>query len=339
MTAPRVTVLMSVYNGEKYLREAVDSIFGQTFGDFEFIIINDGSTDKTQEILDTYKDPRIVQINQDNMGLTGSLNKGLHIARGEYIARMDSDDISLPHRLERQLSFMDANPEIGICGSWVEIIGEKGESKDTWRYPTEPGAIRCKMLFESALAHPSVMMRRTLFLERGLCYNKSYTRSQDYELWVRASRYTSLANIGEVLLLYRLHTSQVGRQSTVEQQSFADQIRLEQLNELGIRPSEEEFLLHKSLSLREFRTDKDFIRKTEAWLIGLKDKNMEKKVYPEPALLQVIAERWFAACSGAVSLGLWSWNTFRQSPLSSHANLGLKQRIVFALRCVVGRNI
>ncbi len=128
---PRVSVLMSVYNGERFLRDSVESILGQTFTDFEFLILDDGSTDSTCEILEEYanKDARIVLVRNDrNLGLTRSLNKGLRLVRGEYLARQDADDISLPKRLEMQVKFLDAHPEVGVVGSALEIIDENGNT-------------------------------------------------------------------------------------------------------------------------------------------------------------------------------------------------------------------
>ncbi|HAS7841575.1 TPA: glycosyltransferase family 2 protein, partial [Vibrio cholerae] len=138
MSSPKISVVMSVYNGEKYLGEAIDSILKQTFSDFEFIIINDGSTDKTLEIIKSYmkKDDRIVLVSRENKGLIVSLNEGLDLAKGQYIARMDADDISIKSRFEKQIEFLDSNPDIGVCGTWVEVFGENIKSKK-WKMPTQ----------------------------------------------------------------------------------------------------------------------------------------------------------------------------------------------------------
>jgi glycosyltransferase involved in cell wall biosynthesis len=335
--APIITVLMPVYNGEKYLREAIDSILCQTFKDFEFLIINDGSTDRSVEIIKTYEDLRINLVhNEKNLGLVATLNNGIDLAKGKYIARMDCDDISLPERLERQVSFMDKHQEISVCGTWVKTMGDV---TSTWKYPVSNDEIRCRLLFESALAHPSAIIRKKTLLDNNLRYSIDYKHAEDYNLWVNLSKKNLLANIDKVLLEYRLHRNKVGAIHNQEQLDAADEIRIKQLNELGIRPLEEEFLLHHAISLWEFRTDKDFIRKAEAWLIRLKDKNMEKKVYPEPAFLQVLAERWFAVCNKATALGLWIWKEFWQSPLSMDADLRFRQKVSFAIRCGVSRKV
>ena len=120
---PKVTVLMPVYNGEKYLKEAITSILLQTFDDFEFLIINDGSSDASVDIIQSFRDPRIRLVHNDtNIGLIATLNKGLKLAHGKYVARMDQDDISLPRRLEKQTYFMDNNPDVGVCGTWIKLF-------------------------------------------------------------------------------------------------------------------------------------------------------------------------------------------------------------------------
>jgi glycosyltransferase involved in cell wall biosynthesis len=142
--SPYVTVLMPVYNTEMYLKEAIDSILNQTFRDFEFIVINDGSTDSTSDIIESYSDPRIIYLqNEKNLGVATSLNKGLSIAKGTYIARMDGDDVSRCDRLEKQVAFMDANPEIGVCGTWLETIGDRNE---VWSPPRNHDQIIVGML-------------------------------------------------------------------------------------------------------------------------------------------------------------------------------------------------
>jgi glycosyltransferase involved in cell wall biosynthesis len=144
----RITVLMPVYNGEKYLREAIDSIFNQTFTDFEFLIVDDGSTDNSVEIINSYQNSRINLVKNDkNEGLVYTLNRGLSLAKGEYIARMDCDDISLPERLKKQIDFLDSNSEIAVVGTWIKVINEKEEPQTTWQYPLKPLEIQWNLYF------------------------------------------------------------------------------------------------------------------------------------------------------------------------------------------------
>src|SRR5262245_60726064 len=148
---PEITIIMPVYNGEAYLHEAIDSMLAQTCADFELLVLNDGSRDRSGEIARSYADPRVRLVeNQANLGVVPTLNRGLDLARGAFIARMDADDRSLPERLARQLAFLRAHSEVGICGTWMEAIGEGAGYM--WRYPADHERIRCALLFESALA-------------------------------------------------------------------------------------------------------------------------------------------------------------------------------------------
>lgn len=205
MGSPRVSVVMSVYNGEKYLAEAVESILSQTFRDFEFIIIDDGSTDGTADVLSRYQqeDDRIRVYHQENQGEVASANRGCQLAQGEYIARMDHDDMSLPERLARQLGHLEAHPEIGILGTWIQEIDSRGRRRITRRLPTMPRVIGWSLCFESCLANPAVMMRRDVTERLGF-YRAEATYAADYDLWARAVPITQLANIPEVLLHYRV---------------------------------------------------------------------------------------------------------------------------------------
>ncbi|HDL01964.1 MAG TPA: glycosyltransferase, partial [candidate division Zixibacteria bacterium] len=184
MKSPKVTVLMSVYNDERYLSESVDSILNQTYKDFEFLIINDGSTDRSREILESYSDPRIRLVRNDgNIGLTRSLNKGLALAMGEYIARMDADDISLPERLEKQVGFLDADSSVGVLGINSLLIDEDGNVLEKLQRPVTHDSIMAEMLTENRFVHSSVMLRKKLLKMSGY-YDEKLDMAQDYELFL-----------------------------------------------------------------------------------------------------------------------------------------------------------
>lgn len=226
MKTPMISVVMPVYNGEKYLREAIDSILNQTYRDFEFIILNDGSTDKTEEIVLSYTDPRIVYVkNEENLQIVKTLNKGIGLARGKYIARMDADDISVAERFEKQLRFMEENPDIGVCGTWLETFGAK---KHIWRYPVLHEEIKTALLFNSSLGHPSVMIKKEFF---NYClYQEKYNKAEDYALWAEGIDKVKFHNLPEILLLYRLHENQTDLN---HQQSVANQIRYHMLIQMS----------------------------------------------------------------------------------------------------------
>ncbi len=218
MTSPKVTVLMSVYNGEKYLHEAIDSIVNQTFRDFEFLIINDASTDRTSEILKSYQDPRIRIINNEkNIGLTRSLNKGLKVAKGEYIARMDADDISTPDRLDKQVAYMDNHPEKALLGGTAIVINGKGNTASRWHLLTEPGLLRWSLLFSNQFIHSAVVLRSALLRTLRLNYDCALSCVQDYDLWQRISRYASVANLGDVVIYRREHQENISTRNSQEQ--------------------------------------------------------------------------------------------------------------------------
>jgi glycosyltransferase involved in cell wall biosynthesis len=208
---PTVTVLMPVYNGEKYLRESIESILEQTFTDFDFLIIDDGSTDDSSLIINSYNDTRIKYIkNEKNLSTPNALNIGLDLATGDYIARMDCDDISLPDRLAKQVLFMESNPDIGISGTWIQTFGELSDN-NVCVYPCDPKEISYALLFNSVLASPSVIIRRCYLKQYNLKFNSEYIYAQDYNLWAIADNYFKLANIPEILLKYRISSTNRGK--------------------------------------------------------------------------------------------------------------------------------
>jgi len=280
---PRISVLMPVYNGSVFLSEAIESILEQTYPDFEFIIINDGSTDDTGAIIDRYRDLRIKRIDHKaNLGIITSLNEGLDAASGEFIARMDADDYSMPHRLSMQLAYMDSYPDIGVCGSSVQVLG----TEHIWHQPVNPEVLKCRLLFRSCLAHPTVMFRRSLLDEHSIRYEAPYIHAEDYQLWVRLSRLTLLSNIPEVLLHYRLHPSQISQSHQPTQLRHADRIRYEQLQYMGIEPDKDEFSLH--LNLCYHVPFPDSAARTQ-WIHKLLEKNLENRVYEPIALMNVLS--------------------------------------------------
>ena len=215
---PKVTVLMPVYNGEKYLREAIDSILNQTFTDFEFLIIDDGSTDNSLEIINSYQDHRIRLIqNFTNQGLAYCLNWGILFSRSNYIARMDCDDISLSKRLEIQVDFLDNNPDIGIVGSHFILMTKENKKSYIKTVPITDLEIRCRCLFESPFGHPTVIFCREIFLKYSLNYDTELNAIEDYQLWTKILDYTKGANIAIPLVYYRLHNQSISHKYKDEQ--------------------------------------------------------------------------------------------------------------------------
>lgn len=223
VSMPLISVAMSIYNGEAYLAEAIDSILAQSFTNFEFIIIDDGSTDNSLKILREYekRDTRIRLIARENKNLATTLNEIIDLAFGKWIARMDQDDIALPERFERQLAWLDATGA-DIGGSWVQFFGTS--DKRVLMHAQSDEAIQMELLFGSAFAHPSVMMKTELV--KKLRYDKAWEKCEDYDLWERAARAGwKMTNIPEVLLHYRLHSNQISSNASLQQQSLTQKIR------------------------------------------------------------------------------------------------------------------
>jgi glycosyltransferase involved in cell wall biosynthesis len=324
----RLTVIMPVRNGEKYLRPAIDSLLGQTFPDFELLILDDGSTDGSAGIVESYTDSRIRLVRKEGgPGLAATLNLGLDLSRGEYIARMDCDDISLPNRLAAQVDFLERHPGIGICGCWVKCIGE-GKRK-VWRYPSDPETARCLLLFRTPLAHPTVVMRRDLLERSGLRYDPALRRAQDFDLWARASRCFGISNVPRVLFLYRLHCQQVGALYAEEQRFFSNHVWRAQLEKLDIQPTADELLLHGG----QFSRSRENVERYLEWLSRIQDANRKTGLYPEPVLSRVLAEQWFSVCKGSARLGGWTWEMFRKAPFSRMVPVWQRSRL--ALKCAL----
>jgi glycosyltransferase involved in cell wall biosynthesis len=220
---PLISVVLPVYNGESYLAEAIESILAQSFVNFELIIIDDGSTDGSQKILREFelRDERVRVFMRENKGLATTLNDSIGVARGAWIARMDQDDIALPHRFERQLQWLEQTGA-DICGSWVRFFGTEGER--VWKCYRTDQAIKMDMLFRSPFAHPSVIMRTDI--AKHYSYRKEFEKAEDFDLWVRcALAGLKMTNVPEVLLMYRIHSSQTSSISTIRQQELTSQLQ------------------------------------------------------------------------------------------------------------------
>ena len=329
---PRVTVLMPVYNGERYLREAMESVLGQTFSDFEFLIVDDGSTDSTAGIIRSFNDGRIRLLqNPERLKLSGALNRGLDEARGEYVARMDADDISLPQRLEVQTAFMDRHKGMGLCGSWVKMFGSGRETR--YKAPVGYESVRAKALFDNPFVHPSVMIRKNLFARHRLRFDGHYYPTEDFELWARAVQLFPCDNIDAVLLRYRIHPGSMTRSDWSRMDAKSLIIVGRELKALGLDPSAEQLLFHRHIG-REMSyqcQDRAEIIRAEGWLHDLAEVNRGKRRYDEEALKGVISDTWFRLCFNSSGLGFWIVKKYLSSPLAVKGQgSGLRKALVGA---------
>ena len=242
---PKVSVIMPVYNQAEYLKQAIKSILNQTFQDFELIIINDGSTDQTADILNKFRrrDLRIKVFHQKNQGCTKSLNYGIKQARGEYIARQDADDVSLPERLQKQVEFLNKNKSIGLMGSFAQVIDKQGNKKKKilGKY-TDDKDLRKNSFWSDRFCHSTIMVREEL-LKQINGYDENFVCSQDTDLYFRLMPHTQLANLSEILLFYREHGQSISKDQRRKQERFAKQARRQAIK-AGLYPKYYILFLH-----------------------------------------------------------------------------------------------
>jgi glycosyltransferase involved in cell wall biosynthesis len=314
---PSVTVLMPLFNGEKYIRQAVESILVQTWPDFELLIIDDGSTDAGPEIVSALHDHRIVMLrNERNMGVAATLNRGLDVARGRLIARMDADDISLPDRLERQVRFMDGHPLVGISGGWVRLFGG-GELPYTCRVPSDCDDVAAYMLFENSLWHVTAIMRKSAMIQASLQYDSNFSRSEDYDLWTRANSFYPLANIGHTLVQVRRHKGSVTRTNWDEMTRQTEVIQARLLASMGLHLSSNEIAFHHRVG-RGYRLENlEEVYKAEKWLFTILSSNKSTSVYSNISLKRAVSEVWFRLCANSGPLGPRIWKKWRTSSLAA----------------------
>ncbi|MFZ5585536.1 MAG: glycosyltransferase family 2 protein [Thermodesulfobacteriota bacterium] len=263
---PAVTVLMSVYNAMAYLDQAMASILDQGFTDFEFLVVDDGSSDGSWDRLEHWaaRDRRVRLLrNPTNLGLIRSLNRGLDEARAPFIARQDADDVSLPQRLERQMAFLAQHPEVAVVGSGVTLIDEAGRELGFNPKPASDRGVRAMMLVRTAFVHGAVLMRRSVIEGLGLRYDRAMLHTEDYDFLSRLLLAGQGVNLAEPLLLYRLHGESIGSKYTDIQEDMADRIALANFARFGLDSlfsPEEIALLRHGPGRREPLAGRDLLR-------------------------------------------------------------------------------
>ncbi|HET6992377.1 MAG TPA: glycosyltransferase family 2 protein, partial [Bacteroidia bacterium] len=271
MGNPKVSVIFPVHNAGKFIREAVRSILDQTYGDFELLIIDDGSADDSVKKIIQFEDPRIRLLhNEKNEGLIFTLNRGIAEAKGEFIARMDADDISSPDRFEKQVHYLNKHPNVGVCGTLMRMIHNDKIYKHRF---LESDLIKSAFVFTNPLVHPSVMMRKKLFKKGEPVYNKEFLHGEDYALWLSLLAKTGFHIIGTPLIEYRAHSEQVSRKFNSIQRTAVKKAQEMIFSYLGIHPDEEEKEIHLSLFLELYRENESYLSAVEKWLQKLSAAN------------------------------------------------------------------
>lgn len=291
---PEISVLMPVFNSERYLKMAIDSILNQTFKDFELIIINDGSTDSSEEVILSYSDLRIKYFkNIENIGLIATLNRGIDLCSSPLIARMDADDISLPERLQKQWTFLNEHPEVAMVGSDIQIIDENNRHVKTVKKYCPPHLIQSLLFFKCAFVHPSVLIRKDILIE--FRYSADYIHAEDYFLWSQIVFKYPVASLPEVLIKYREHQQNVSAQYRQQQEDASKNIYAYHLAQLHIFPSDNELSLHYKLlrnpsSVSIF--NKNERKNISVWIEKVLKQNEILQIYDQHYLSNRLEYRW-----------------------------------------------
>jgi len=288
---PTISVVMPAYNSEVFVAEAIESILGQTFGDFEFIIADDGSTDKTPDIINEYarQDNRILPIFLEHGGGPCAANVGVRQAKGILIARMDADDIALPHRFQTQLAWIESTG-VDICGALAATIGQR---QDVFWYPEQHEAIRRELLFRVGLLHPVVMMRASILKEN--LYNENADHD-DYEMWTRLALGYKMGNVPEILIKHRCHDQQSHIVECSRFRSDLQKYRFRYFYETYPHTPLPDYLALARISDRQPLTSLTELRRAGQWLVELAQ-------YPDPLLRKKMVLRWKETCERSTALG------------------------------------
>ncbi|TGE25618.1 glycosyltransferase [Hymenobacter aquaticus] len=337
---PLVSVIIPVYNAGEYLRPAIDSILHQTFQDFELIIVDDCSRDESLAVARSYEtDPRVtVLANEQNRGRSFTDNYGAEYARGKYIAKMDADDVALPHRLQTQVDFLEQNPTVGLTSSFMKCFGE---SDIVYEYPLSADAVRSFMLFNMPVANPTAFFRRSLLQEHGLRYDDTIqdTFGEDYEFIARLAQVTDIVNQPEILLHYRTLPQTLKADVHARRNAKSNQIRERQLRVFGIPFTERELHVHNTISYFPFTLGDITLAEVHAWLWKIHTFNQTRRYADPAAMLRCVAERWFLTCYLNPDKRVNSLREYRRQPLAQHHRVPAKLQGKFLLKSYVLRHL
>jgi glycosyltransferase involved in cell wall biosynthesis len=327
MTTPKVSVCIPVYNRAHYVKTAIDSILMQSFSDFELIVVDDGSSDASRDVVRSCADPRMrLECNPHNLGIPATRNRCLALARGEYVAILDSDDYAYPERLAKQVAFLDHHPHHALVGSWATWMDSVGRSLGKMkRRPVKPDDAAAALIFYSPLQHSAVMGRTAILHRYG--YRQEYDMNDDYDLWVRLAKRYKLANLAEALVCYRVHEGRTTRRKAERVVELQRAIYRDQLNRLEVDYNELDLERHRLLPRLEkyqFAPDAEFLDWAENWLLRLRKANRLRGCYPRAAFTRMLGWGWCMACYYAAKHGqAAAWRRFWISPLRDAALVGL----------------
>lgn len=336
--SPKISVVIPAYNAAYYIGACLKSMIDQSFKDQEIVVIDDASTDDSVKVVRSFQDPRIRLIeNASNLGLAACVNKAIRSCAGEYIARMDADDIAHPTRLEKQLMFMEANPEIGIVGSAMQSVGH---SNFLHRFPASHAACKAQLLFNVCFGHPTVMIRRSVFLPADSLYREELQQySEEYELWCRLVDRIQFANMQEVLLQYRTFDPQMKSEAQQKRRVNSFAIRKAFIaSQLG-ETSDGQLACHDHICNLDRAGNVEELLSWINWLFRCAELNYDRRAFDPAALNLELSRRLFEICYWNAHLG---WAAFRAWSEGLRRLPGfkpdVKQRFKFLIRCLLRRS-
>jgi len=327
---PRVTVFTPVYNREHTLRATIESVLAQTYRDFELLVIDDGSKDASVEVIRSYADPRVrLVVHEQNQGIPRTRNHGLELARGEFLAILDSDDIANRTRLARQVEFLDRHPDVAAVGSWLTRIDARGRPRGFIARPTHPDDVRAHILFVSCFKNPAMMARTEVLRRFG--YREQFAYCQDIDLWGRISEQHRLANLPRFLTRYRM-----GGESRRDE-ALAFRLKMlaarDMLTTFGVRFDEADLARHVLLrNTADLEPDIEFLDWLEEWLVRILEQNKHRRTYPEPHLTFAATERWMLVAMRAIACRSVPLRRILRAPLRRYAAPSIAHRSLRALR-------
>mgnify|MGYP003687353709 CR=1 FL=1 len=332
-----VSVIMPAFNAEKYIVESINSIINQTYKEWELIIINDGSSDKTASIIKEFstKDSRIISLeNEENKGLVYTRNRGLKEAKGTFIANLDSDDIAYPERLEKQVEFMVENPQVVLLGTACETIDSKGNQIGIEKRAIPKEHLKSLLVFSNYFINSSIILRKALV--QNCFYQEDFAPAEDYQFFTQIMDNGEIVNLPEVLVKYRIHDQNISVLKKKEQESSIKRIQEKLLSKIEIKASEEELNLHASLVNEGGSIAEQELEFIETWLQQLKSSNNKVKKYNQHVFDHFCAFFYRRACLNA-KMGFKSIKKYRNSSLSKSLKNDWKGNSIFMIKLLLNR--
>jgi glycosyltransferase involved in cell wall biosynthesis len=324
MTQPAITVLMPNFNNEPFLKDAIDSVLNQTFTDFIFIIVDDGSTDRSVEIIKRYADKRILLIEKKiNSGIVDTLNVGLAQTTSKYFIRMDGDDLSTADRFSVLYKFMENNPDVGVCGSNIKVFGTEDE---IWKYSSDKNKCKARLIYSNGVGHAAAIFRTDVLKKNNISYSDKHPYMEDYDLFSALKRHTEFCNVEKELYHYRVlqHNSTVKNNHT-RLERYRDFYKTI-IDELDIEPTDKnaelhlEFFIKSSLSFT--------VHEYREWITLLIRQNQKANIYPQVALEEILDERWEQFFFKAVDINkAWTYFFVSRKVKFNHLSYWMKYRV------------